>query len=104
MGGSTAGGPITMVVNTQEMLTPGAGDYESQAAKDRQLIKGPNATIGKSVRFARQQSIDSYRSNLPVSHIKDAAQLLKSPPQMGTIGKSKRFAETSEKFTTPGVG
>ena len=23
---------------------------------------------------------------------------------MGTIGKSKRFAETSEKFTTPGVG
>ena len=54
MGGSTAGGPTTMVVNTQEMLTPGAGDYESQAAKDRQLIKGPNATIGKSVRFARQ--------------------------------------------------
>ena len=23
---------------------------------------------------------------------------------MGTIGKSKRFADTSEKFTTPGVG
>ena len=23
---------------------------------------------------------------------------------MGTIGRSKRFADTSEKFTTPGVG
>jgi hypothetical protein len=35
MGGSNAGGPITMLVNTQEMLTPGAGDYESQVARDK---------------------------------------------------------------------
>jgi hypothetical protein len=40
---------------------------------------------------------------MPVSHIQDAAKLQKSPAQMGTIGKSKRWTD-SEKFTTPGVG
>jgi hypothetical protein len=60
--------------------------------------------MGKTVRFARQQSIVSYKSNLPVAYVDDGAKVLKSPPQMGTIGNEKRWKESDKSLITPGVG
>jgi hypothetical protein len=51
-GGSTDAG-VSMIVHTQDIVTPGVGEYDVGSARNKQLVKSPNATIGKTVRFAR---------------------------------------------------
>lgn len=57
--------------------------------------------MGKQVRFARQQSIVSYKSTVPVAYIKQEDQ--KQKPHGGTIGTEKRWSKTNNQ-QTPGVG
>lgn len=92
---------MNMVMHTQECLSPGVGDYEIEKSKSKQMTKSPQATIGKTVRFARQQSIVSYKSQLPVCYGQNTTP---STSQMGTMGNASRFQNNKYEVQTPGVG
>jgi hypothetical protein len=44
---------MNMVVHTQDIVTPGVGEYEIEKSMSKQMTKSPYATIGKTVRFAK---------------------------------------------------